>query len=116
MSPSVRHNGAYFGIKENVLTSLATANADTFRPYLGTTFRVDADGAAILVTLTDVRASQPGNGPRREPFSLIFSGPATPLLPQRTYDMTHEKLEPMAIFLVPVAADAQCVQYEAVFN
>ena len=98
------------------MTSLATATADTFRPYVGTTFHLAVDAASIVVTLTDLRELPGGGGPRRAPFALTFSGPSTPLLPQRTYELTHDVLEPMEIFLVPVAADAQCVQYEAVFN
>ena len=52
----------------------------------------------------------------RQPFSLLFAGPPAPLLPQRIYRLAHAQLPPMDIFLVPRAADATQVHYQAVFG
>ena len=53
---------------------------------------------------------------KREPFSLVFRGPAEPFLPQRTYVLRNERTEPVEVFLVPVGRDAAGFLYEAVFN
>lgn len=64
-----------------------------------------------------VEVSKGGHpGPGREPFSLTFSGPLEPFLPQATYSFEHELLGALDIFIVPVGRDAESVQYEAVFN
>jgi len=52
----------------------------------------------------------------REPFSLIFRGPAECFLPQQIYHLRNERTEPIGIFLVPVGRDAGGFQYEAIFN
>ena len=55
-------------------------------------------------------------GSKREPFSLMFRGPAATFLPQRTYILKNQVTEPVEIFLVPVGRDADGFLYEAVFN
>jgi hypothetical protein len=55
-------------------------------------------------------------GTRREPFSLIFRGPAATFLPQKTYELKNGATEPVGIFLVPVGRDSEGFLYEAVFN
>lgn len=53
----------------------------------------------------------------RQPFSLLFRGPASPVLPQRIYSVAHDSdAQPLDIFLVPVSADAYGACYEAVFS
>ncbi len=50
-------------------------------------------------------------------FSLLFKGPAQPVLPQSTYRLKHDAQDrPLDVFLVPVSADAKGVHYEAVFS
>jgi hypothetical protein len=72
--------------------------------------------AAELVEATALPA--PGISTGREAFSLMFKGPAQPLLPQSTYRVTHEAgtLPPMDIFIVPVRGGPDAVWYEAVFT
>lgn len=98
---------------------LEDATSGSFEPYLATDFRLDpGSGPTIEVRLTDVRrlGLQPG-APRIEPFVLVFSGPATPVLPQATYALEHDEVGPMELFLVPTGQDADGhVWYEAVFN
>jgi hypothetical protein len=51
------------------------------------------------------------------PFSLLFKGPAQPVLPQSTYRLKHDGEDRLLdVFLVPVSADATGVHYEAVFS
>jgi hypothetical protein len=52
----------------------------------------------------------------RQPFSLIFRGPRQPVLPQRIYDLEHDELNAMSIFLVPIGPDEVGMRYEAVFS
>jgi hypothetical protein len=50
----------------------------------------------------------------RNPFSLFFLGPVR--LPQQIYHLTHDVLEPMDVFLVPVGSEGNALLYEAVFT
>lgn len=52
----------------------------------------------------------------REPFSLIFCGPAEPYLPQHMYTLHHEEIGQIELFLVPVNQDVNGFYYEAVFG
>jgi len=91
-----------------------------FARETGTGFRLE-DGTAqdstfVLVEATELsrRAGLPGAA--RTPFTLVFRGPADPVLPQRTYALENPALGRLEIFLVPVGRDAAGVLYEAVFN
>jgi hypothetical protein len=89
----------------------------TFEPHRGTAFAVSSgDQALTEVRLDEVTAinARPGN-PRKEPFSLVFSGPQ-PVLAQRIYRLDHPVLGSLDIFLVPIGLDGDRVRYEAVFN
>jgi len=99
--------------------------SETFRPHVGSEFRVERpaaeaeavrDGVGLrLVAVRDL-GRQP-HAPRSEPFALEFVGPPQPALEQRIYRLRHDKLGPLEIFLVPIGIDAAGgLQYEAVFN
>jgi hypothetical protein len=49
-------------------------------------------------------------------FSIVFRGPATRFLPQRTYRLRHPRLGELDLFLVPVGRQAEDIHYETVFN
>jgi len=71
------------------------------------------------VPATLVAATQQGKRPGptgRLPFSLEFEGPAGAVMPQGAYCVAHDELGAVELFLVPVAADADGVRYEAVFS
>jgi hypothetical protein len=51
-----------------------------------------------------------------ESFSLLFLGPAGPLLPQGTYPFECEPLGRFDLFIVPIGRDPSGVKYEAAFN
>lgn len=92
---------------------------DTFEPYVGTSFWADfPNGAKVELRLTQVARVMVSELARlnRQPFSLFFSGPGSFLLKQHTYRLTHETLDPMEIFLVPVGQEGDGYQYEAVFT
>ena len=91
-----------------------------FAEQIGKTFRLPLmDGPVLDLVLVEARnlSLHAGNpGPRREPFSLLFRGPKAPVLPQRIYPLENEAFGSLEIFLVPIAADADGVKYEAIFN
>lgn len=49
-------------------------------------------------------------------FSLLFRGAPAPMFAQQTVTLRHPALGDQPIFVAPVAADAEGVSYEAVFN
>ncbi len=92
---------------------LETFTADTFRPLLEDRFELVVDEETRFdVELTEVTESETPGAERRSQFSLVFSGPADPILPQRIYGLEHPKLGSFYLFLVPIAAG----RYEAVFT
>ncbi len=98
---------------------LERLTAATFSAHRGTRFSVMGNGddsVELWLTSVDELPRQPG-APRAVPFSLIFSGPRSPLLAQRTYRLGHTDLGELVIFLVPVGYGADGgLFYEAVFN
>ena len=90
----------------------------SFAVRVGETFRVD-DGARMLeLKLVDVSSGSsstvaPG---RRVPFSVVFLGPAEPVLPQRIYRFDNDTLGSFEIFIVPLGPADDRMRYEAVFG
>jgi hypothetical protein len=64
---------------------------------------VAGDGHVDL-ELVDVTESAAPGAKRRVQFSVVFSGPAEPILPQAIYGLEHPKLGAFELFLVPIAA------------
>lgn len=74
------------------------------------------DQGLLALSLVETHALTSNPSAVRAPFSLVFEGPAQPLLAQATYGMTHPSLGALDIFLVPVARSPAGIRYEAVFN
>jgi len=73
------------------------------------------DGYVISLTLANV--SVLSSAPRqRQAFSLVFSGPRIPRLPQGTYQLEHQEMGFLEIFIVPIRETAEERHYEAVFS
>lgn len=89
-----------------------------FKARQGQHYVLCLDGGAELQTLLlEVCALKKPALDERTPFSLLFKGPAAPLLPQRTYRLRQvADNESLDMFMVPVSADATGVHYEAVFS
>jgi hypothetical protein len=97
------------------MTELPTRAA--FEECRGTKFRVEAgSGGATEFELIEVRTLRPNSGANGRPFTLLFRGPASPVLLQKIYPMEHDRLGGLSIFVVPIGQDATGVRYEAVFN
>ncbi len=96
---------------------------DSFSPYLGQAFRVqlDPDNALELelteVTAFDSRPEQYNSSIRRDPFSILFRGPADVPLDQGMYRIEHDEMGVIeTLFMTPIGADQKGRYYEAVFN
>ena len=94
---------------------------DDFAPRVGESFDVTADdGPALAMELAEAtEGREPGgqgpDGQERLQFSLVFRGPSTQVLPQRTYQLTHADLGALELFLVPLGPDTEGMRYEAAF-
>jgi hypothetical protein len=69
---------------------------------------------AVRVAIVEVRNQH--STPRMIQFSLIFRGPASPLLPQRTYRFRHASLGEFAFMITAIGKTAETVDYEACFS
>jgi hypothetical protein len=57
-----------------------------------------------------------GVTPKREPFSLYFLGPRSPVLPQAIYTFRSATETFEHLFIVPIGQDETATEYEAVFT
>jgi hypothetical protein len=89
----------------------------TFAPLVGHAFAITATDDtrvdAILIEAVSVSDQPVASG--RVPFSIIFSGPGDPILPQGIHRLEHETLGPLDVFLVPLQPEAGEARYQAVF-
>jgi hypothetical protein len=92
-------------------------HAGNFAESLRTTFHIQISETERL-PLELIEVNELNYTPKLEQFSLIFAASLSPVLIQRLYQLEHEKLGPLRLFLVPVGPDAegQRMRYEAAFN
>ena len=92
---------------------------ETFSEHLGSAFRIHPDDTGQvdveLISATGLGGSA-GEEMSRQPFSIIFHGPADVLLPQRIYKMEHDQIGSFELFLVPIGPDEKGLRYEAIFT
>jgi hypothetical protein len=89
---------------------------ESFEPHVGTSFWLHAENRKIELRLTGAAKVMESQAARlsRTPFSLYFLAPV--VLPQQIYRLTHAAFaEPLDIFLVPIARNANGFSHEAVF-
>ncbi len=87
--------------------------AATFEPHVGEPFAIDAAGVTLALEEVTTLAVRPGG---RDPFSLLFRGPAEPVLAQAIYPLEHAQVGTLEIFVVPLGVDAGGARYEAIFS
>lgn len=91
---------------------------EEFRRHIETIFEANLkDGSTIDLKL--IAVEHYGVGPERpdmERFSAIFLGPQDVRLQQGIYPLRHKEIGELNIFLVPIKADKNGLEYEAVFN
>jgi len=98
------------------MTATAALTHETFAPCLGQPFQIETDAEPALdCELVEVTPRSEQRDGRR-PFSLLFRGPAAPILPQRIYRLRHPTLGELDLFLVPIGPSGDGIGYEAVFN
>lgn len=92
--------------------------AELFQPLIGSQFSMSTSGGPpFAVELIEVTLLEAHEGPRRQPFSLVFADPRKSVaLLQQTFRVEHEKLGGVDLFLVPIGPAPQGMRYEAVFN
>ena len=85
-----------------------------FAEQLNTKFRVVEMDEPLELELVKVSDLKSGGG--QEFFALLFHGTKDNLLPQQLHELEHDTLGQGSIFLVPVGAKDDIIEYEAVFN
>jgi hypothetical protein len=97
--------------------------AVTFSMHLNTPFSIySSPTMAMEVELVEVTEKgvsdhqQPSAASHQERFSLVFRGPRDRRLQQGMYQLQHDQLGALELFLVPVGRDHEGLYYEAVFN
>lgn len=97
------------------MTGAQPPSHEGYAALVGTTFTADIEPAGtVALELVGCSALVTANG--WQSYSLSFRGHAATPLGQGTYIFTVDGLEPLAIFIVPVRADAHGVEYEAHFT
>ena len=102
--------------QENQL-SLEELNCDHFTESVGTDFQATIEGQSFgfqLIEAQEHSSEMPGSS--RKPFSLLFQAPPGTSFPQGMYELSHETIGTLALFLSPVGQTDQGMQLEAVFN
>ena len=91
---------------------LAALRLQDFAQYRDASFRVSeaADYELKLVELMDHSNEQ------LEQFSLVFTCPTLPWLPQGTYTLVHPDMDEVVLFLVPIGPIKEQMRYESVFS
>jgi hypothetical protein len=96
---------------------------DTFAPLTGATFQLHLAGAESVDMVLESVTEIPVTGWRpeeaashRKPFTLVFLGPPSFVLPQAIYPFEHDDIGRFEIFIVPIGRTAQGVSYEVVFS
>lgn len=97
---------------------LADLRCEHFAACLAQPFLLTHAGGVFELTLEQAIPAAnatclPGG---RAPFSIQFRGPRQTLLPQGVYRLENPQLGVHEIFIVPIRADAQWVDYQAVFG
>ena len=91
---------------------------EDFEPHVGSGFKIVTEGVPeMALTLTEAKTlkTQPLDEGFRQPFALLFEGPA-PLLPQQIYHFEHDAMGQREIFIVPIAKTDDGFRYEAIFS
>lgn len=92
----------------------------TFSGRVGESFQLIASPTMhmeLLLAQADALGAQTESPEStRGPFSLIFHGPLSPVLPQATYRFEHAELREFDIFIVPIGPQGDKMRYEAIFT
>jgi len=88
---------------------------EAFAPQVGSRFRAEApDSRPFELELLELDDTP--SPPGQELFSLLFGAPPDAPATQGMFHLEHPHLGALDLFLVPMAADARSVRYEAVVS
>ena len=88
---------------------------EAFAAALNTTFDAATEaGKSLEITLVEVKSIVANK--MQECFALLFRAPLDAPAEQQQFQIEHNTLGKMEIFLVPVKKDDDGLFYEAVFN
>jgi hypothetical protein len=88
---------------------------EIFKENLNSSFKLPLSEEQSLA-LELIECNDLGSSETQEQYSLILRGDDKHYLPQMTYDLQHEKLGTVSLFLVPIRKDANGFCYEAIIN
>jgi hypothetical protein len=93
-----------------------TLTEKDFSQHLNSKFHLKLTDGVVELQLVEVTTylARPTDQSGMERFSIFFDGPG--LLPQGLYQLEHEQMGELDLFLVPVSDDQRSYRYEAVFN
>jgi hypothetical protein len=95
--------------------SLSSLQAADFEPHVGKDFALQAAGQRISFKLMQVE--QLGTALREGgAFSLLFTSPPGPFLPQAIYPIGHPDLGTLELFVVPLGPKDGSNQYQVIFT
>ena len=91
--------------------------AETFEGCLHSVFELlNGDESSLDLRLEEVARHKGVADATREGFSLIFVADGNDALPQKMYQLKHQALGELDIFLVPIGPGDAGMRYEAVFT
>jgi len=97
------------------MVDVADLRADHFVPLKHGRFRITLEDGDVEITLAAIKSGNPGMR-KGGAFSLLWQGPAEPILGQGVYPLAHETLGQFEVFIVPIGRADQHAIYQAVFN
>ena len=92
---------------------------ENFSRHLNTKFQLRLETPEpVALELAEVNVYKDESGAQEgwERFTAVFHGPAEAFLPQHMYQLRHEAMGDLTLFLVPIGRDERGFRYEAVFN
>lgn len=95
---------------------------DLFTPHLNSQFRIRVEERTVkvqLIKISDEKAAGITEGVEiagKESFSLIFLGMGPTSLEQQTYEVEHDEMGKLNLFLVPVGRNTGTQHYQAAFT
>ena len=95
---------------------LESLTCDSFAKHLQQSFEIEAGSQNLALELIEAKALGAGAEGERQSFSLLFRGPAEPLLEQQIYKMSHAEMGALELFEVPVGQEEAGTLYEVVFT
>ncbi len=89
---------------------------ESFSAHVNSVFKISDQQSPTSIDAKLIEVTEGASSSEVEQFSILFHGPAEPMLSQQTYSLEHPEMGSFDLFLVPIIADQNGAQYEAVFN